>query len=75
MSILKYYKKISFILVIIVISSSQSILAFDYKGEVCKIISHQFGNAANEPSIMIGYNHLAIIQKDTFIVPNGYHYT
>ena len=74
MSFLKYLKKISLIQAIIVITSSQSIYAFGYKDEVCKIISRQYGNAANEPSIMMGYNHLAIIKKDTFIVPNGYHY-
>ena len=74
MSVLKLNIKRGLILLIIVISTSQSIYAFDYKAEVCKIISRQYGNAASEPSIMMGYNHLAIIQKDTFIVPNGYHY-
>ena len=72
--IISLITKSSLVLVMIVFISSQSFLAFDYKSEITKIISKQFGNAANDPSIMMGNNHLVIIKKDTFVVPNGYHY-
>lgn len=48
--------------------------ARDYKQAVREEIAKQFGNAANEESILLGYNHFVVIKGDTFVVPNGYHY-
>lgn len=48
--------------------------AGDYKQAVREEISKQFGNAANEESILLDYNHFVVMHGDTFVVPNGYHY-
>jgi hypothetical protein len=48
--------------------------ANDYKKEIRKEIEKQFGSASDEKTIMFDYNHFVILNKDTFIVPNGYHY-
>jgi UDP-2,3-diacylglucosamine pyrophosphatase LpxH len=48
--------------------------AGDYKQAVREEISKQFGNAANEESILLDYNHFVVIHGDTFVVPVGYHY-
>lgn len=45
-----------------------------YQDGVKSFIAKQFGNASNDPELFLGYNHLVVIKKDTFIVPNGYHY-
>jgi hypothetical protein len=45
-----------------------------YQDGVKSFIAQQFGNASNDPELLLGYNHLVVIKKDTFIVPNGYHY-
>lgn len=48
--------------------------AADYKQIVREEISTHFGNAANEETILLDYNHFVTIKGDTFVVPNGYHY-
>lgn len=48
--------------------------AGDYKQAVREEISKQFGNAANEESILLDYNHFVVMHADTFVVPVGYHY-
>jgi hypothetical protein len=48
--------------------------AADYKQAVREEISKQFGNAANEESILLDYNHFVVMHGDTFVVPIGYHY-
>ena len=48
--------------------------AGDYKEAVREEISKQFGNAANEESILLDYNHFVVMHGDTFVVPVGYHY-
>lgn len=67
-------KKKCLIMIMFVCFSSQTSFAIDYKNDIRKIISNQFGNASNDPSVMMGYNHLAIIKNDSFVIPNGYHY-
>ena len=53
---------------------STTVYSFDYKKAIRTELSKQFGNAANEQSILFGYNHFVQIKGDTFVVPNGYHY-
>jgi len=53
---------------------STTVYSFDYKKAVRTELSKQFGNAANEQSILFDYNHFVQIKEDTFVVPNGYHY-
>ena len=54
--------------------STTTLYSFDYKKEIRTELSKQFGNAANEQSILFDYNHFVQIKGDTFVVPNGYHY-
>ena len=53
---------------------STTLYSFDYKKAIRTELSKQFGNAANEQSILLDYNHFVQIKGDTFVVPNGYHY-
>lgn len=48
--------------------------AGDYKQAVREEIFKQFGNAANEESILLDYNYFVVMHGDTFVVPVGYHY-
>jgi hypothetical protein len=50
------------------------VFSLKYQDGVKSFIAQQFGNASNDPELLLGYNHLVVIKKDTFIVPNGYHY-
>ena len=52
----------------------KTVFSLKYQDGVKSFIAQQFGNASNDPELLLGYNHLVVIKKDTFIVPNGYHY-
>lgn len=48
--------------------------SFDYKKAIQDEVAKQFGNAAYDKFILLDYNCFVTIKKDTFVVPNGYHY-
>lgn len=52
----------------------KTVFSLKYQDGVKLLLYKQFGNASNDPELLLGYNHLVVIKKDTFIVPNGYHY-
>ena len=61
-------------LIFLLLLCSTTVYSFDYKKAIRTELSKQFGNAANEQSILFDYNHFVKIKGDTFVVPNGYHY-
>jgi len=46
----------------------------DYQRAIRDEIAKKFGNASEDKNLMLDYNHFVVIEKDTFVVPNGYHY-
>ena len=68
----KIFRMRFFILLFLLCSTT--VYSFDYKKAIRTELSKQFGNAANEQSILLDYNHFVQIKGDTFVVPNGYHY-
>ena len=52
----------------------KTVFSLKYQDGVKSLLYQQFGNASNDPELLLGYNHFVVIKKDTFIVPNGCHY-
>lgn len=69
-------KQLVLLLIFIYVSKNAvgQILTEEQKNMISKTVAHQYGDFTDNINYNIGYKNIAIVSKDTFYNPEGYHY-